>query len=182
MAAPKSSGALIVWNGEAYIQSMKAELRKGLNLATAYARKQIVRAISKSGRLSSGARSPHKGAKPPGTFRHSKPGEPPRAITGKLRQSIFGYVHGSGTYGVVGTTLKYGAALEKGATIPARTPKRRKVLAFASGGQWVFARYAKGFKLKKRPYIFSTVKKNRNKIMYLISKPAREKFTKGVQA
>jgi len=176
------TGAIVKWHGGAYVTAMKTELRKGLRLATAYARKRIVRRISKSNHGKRTKWSTKKGARSPPVTVPSKPGEPPRAGTGKLRQSIFGSVHPGAMYGVVGTTLKYGAALERGANIPARTPKRRKALRFPGTGVWVFARYAKGFKLKKRPYIYSTVKKNRNKIMYLISKPAREKFTKGVQA
>jgi len=101
-------------------------------------------------------------------FNRSKPGEPPRRDTGKLAQSIFWSADRQLLMATVGTTLKYGVYLEKGATIPARTPKRKKVLVFSVGGDWVFAKRAKGFRLQKRPYCYSTLKRKQMQIANLI--------------
>ena len=78
-----------------------------------------------------GAKSPSaKSKRKPRRYQHSKPGEPPRAITGKLRQSIFQSTDRGRMLGSVGTTLKYGAGLEKGTAAHKIVAVRKKALAF----------------------------------------------------
>lgn len=168
--------ATIRWYGPQVKGKVKAAAYKGLRRATAYAQKRIKLAISKPAMVGKGgAKSPSaKSKRRPRRYQHSKPGEPPRAITGKLRQSIFQSTDRRRMLGSVGTTLRYGANLERGANIPARTATRKKAMVFggwlhkeAEWG-WVFTKRAKGFKLKKRPYLWATVKKNKVRIKALI--------------
>jgi len=170
----------IRWYGPQVQRAMRAELVKGLRLAVAFARAAIIGRISKSSRAGGGVRSPRKGAGAPMTFHHSRPGEPPRADTGKLRQSIFGSVDGMRLIGSVGTTLKYGAYLEKGVSGGRLIlPRQKKVLVCGVGGKWRFSRGHHQGPIKKRPYIYSTVRRNRSKIMYLITRPAQARFGRG---
>jgi len=62
-------------------------------------------------------------------------------------------------HGVVITSNKpYAAAQEYGARIPARRPVNGLCLAWSSGGGgMVFAKYARAFTLKARPYIEPSV-------------------------
>lgn len=147
-------------------RSAEAKVRvaagRGLRKAAALARSRIVRAISKSARVGSGGiRTPMKGAGPPMMFQRSKPGEPPRADTGKLRQSIFWSHDAARMAATVGTTLKYGVTLELGQK--SRKPvvaKRKKTLAFGYQGRWVFPKVSHPKPIKKRPYVVATVQKN----------------------
>jgi len=200
---PQTGRARIQWYGHRVSAQMQADL-KGLRLATSYCRKRIVLVISKSSRVGSGARSPGPGVGPPMRFEHSKPGQPPRADTGKLRQSIYGQVHRERMLGEVGTTLKYGAGLEKGTKAHTIVPRRKRFLVFgvARGGQtsfrrggrtqrrdrdavtgrfvarshWVFARRVRHPGTKPRPYIFRTVQRNRQRLMALICRPAQTRM------
>ena len=53
------------------------------------------------------------------------------------------------------TALPYNRALNNGATIPDRFPKKAKALHFFIGGKEVFAKKARGFTLKPRRYMES---------------------------
>jgi len=177
---PRTGKATVQWYGPAVTRQLRRDLIRGLRLATAWTRKRIVKRISKSSRVGGGARSPTKGGRKPMRFQHSRPGEPPRSDTGKLRQSIYGQVSVTALRGEVGTTLKYGAALEKG--VRGGTfirPKQKKVLVFGVGGRWRFSKgHAQGA-IKPRPYIWSTVTQNRRKLMALIVRPARARMGAG---
>ncbi len=99
--------------------------------------------------------------------------------------------------GVVGTKLKYGVYLEKGADVPARVPRRKKYMVWgrpktgkgpargakgrfvADPSQWVFAKRASGFRLHPRPYIYVTLKRNEKKLGLVVLKEARGYVTSG---
>jgi len=170
---PRTGRAHIQWYGARVSEQMRADLVRGLRLATTYARKRIVTVISRSSRVGAGSRTPGPNAGPPMRFEHSRAGQPPRADTGKLRQSIYGQVHESQMLGEVGTTKKYGAYLEKGTRPHTIVARRKQLLAFGVNGVWVFKRRVRHPGMKPRPYIFSTVKKNRRKLMALIVRPAQ---------
>jgi len=197
--------ATIRWYGPQVKGKVKTAAYKGLRRATAYTQKKIKLAISKPAMVGKGgAKSPSaKSKRKPRRYQHSKPGEPPRAITGKLRQSIFQSTDRRRMLGSVGTTLEYGAGLEKGIShdFPIQA-KRKKSLAFpgwvqkeaeyklgtamsiashqtVKGGVkkgkgersewgWVFRRKVRHPGIKKRPYLWATVKKNRVRIKAII--------------
>lgn len=101
-------------------------------------------------------------------FSRSRPGQPPRRDTGKLAQSIFWSGDRTRMMVVVGTKKKYGVYLEKGATVPPRVPKRKRMLVFGVGGKWVFTRYAAGFRLAPRPFVLVTLKKHKQRIEQIV--------------
>ncbi len=150
----------VIWYGKEteamYRRASVRALRKGGDLA----KRLIQNAISKSARgPGRGARSfSAKTKRKPMAIIRSKPGEPPRADTGGLRRSIFASVDKTRVEAKVGTTLKYGAYLEKG-TRGGRTitPKRKKVLVFPFKGKWVFASKVIQGAIKPRPFIAVTV-------------------------
>jgi len=115
----------------------------------------------------------------PMQFNRSKPGQPPKRDTGKLARSIFWSGDRQRLMVVVGTKVKYGVSLEKGAYIPARRPKRKKVMVFGYKGKWVYTMKAKGFRLKKRPYLWRTLKRNRRRLKRLILSEAKAFSAKG---
>jgi hypothetical protein len=158
MAGPRGS---FRWDKSAEAK-VRAAAGRGLRKAAALARSRIVRAISKSARVGTGGiRTPVKGSGPPMQFQRSKPGEPPRADTGKLRQSIFWSDDKARMVATVGTTLKYGVTLELGQK--SRKPvvaRRKKTLAFGYKGRWVFPSVSHPKPIKKRPYVVASVEKN----------------------
>lgn len=183
MASQITPKVKIQWYGKQVEATVRKGAYRGIQRASATARKMIVRKISKSARGagSGGARSPRKGSKKAMKLWHSRPGQPPRSDTGKLKQSIFWSASRSKMLGSVGTRLAYGAHLERG-TKKTRIirPKRKKVLVFpgwvsvAGRGKagtgarsqwgWVFAKRVQMKPLKARPYIWVTVKRHRGRL------------------
>ena len=168
MAAPPKK-PIIRWRGKQAKAAVRKRAYDGLRRATAFAQRKVKEAISKPGYAGGGGHvSPRKGSKRARRYQHSKAGEPPRAITGKLRQSIFQSADRKRMLGSVGTTLKYGAMLEKGTTAHEIRPTRKKVLVFAKEGKWIFAKRVKHPGVKKRPYLWATIKKHKTKIRQII--------------
>ena len=169
---------VIVWHGNGVKRQINAALFKGIRKAVAYTQSRIVKRISVSSRGTGGARSAKKGARPPMRFNHSKAGQPPKADTGKLRQSIFGVSDRGLLIGRVGTTLKYGAMLELGTKRHTIAAKRKKTLAFGGmvGGKWgwVFPKSVNHPGARPRPYILSTVRMHRTVIGKIIVNTARK--------
>ncbi len=167
----------VKWFGAQVDARTRTALFAGLRKGVSYARTQIVRRISTSSRVGgSGARHAKKGARPPMQFQHSKPGQPPRRDTGKLAQSIFGSQDKTLMMGRVGTTLKYGVALEVGTRPHTIRPRRKKVLAFGVGGKWVFSRGVAHPGMAKRPYLLSTVRMHKVQINSIIINTARARM------
>ncbi len=171
----------VKWFGPQFTARTNAALFAGLKKGVSFARGKIVLEISTSARANvpkknRGARNPKKGAKPPMQFARSKPGEPPRRDTGKLAQSIFGSQSKALMMGRVGTTLKYGAFLEVGTRPYPISARRKKSLAFGFKGKWVFPRSVKHPGIAKRPYLLSTVRKNRVQINSIIISTARARM------
>lgn len=163
------AGIRIIWEGKRFNARVQDALFAGLRKGVDFARGEIVRRISRSSRVGgSGVRHPQKGAGSPMQFQHSKPGEPPRRDTGKLAQSIFGKESREIMEGFVGTTLKYGAMLERGTRPHTIRPKRKKMLAFGIGGKWVFSRGVAHPGTAKRPYLLSTIVMRRELINAII--------------
>lgn len=176
----------IQWNGKAFQRVLREDLIRGLTLATQLLRKKVVREISKSAITKAGAVSPSKGGRSPRVLTHSRPGKPPRAISGKLRQSIFASVNKADAsnvesmFGAVGTKLDYGVGLELGTrkTFTIR-PKRKKALVFGVNGVWVFTKRVRRGPIAKRPYIVVTMKKNQRQISAGIFGPLRRRLGGG---
>lgn len=131
MAAPPKK-PIIRWFGKKTKAAVRKRAYDGLRRATAFVQGQIKVVISKPAMVGKGgAKSPSaKSKRKPRRYQHSKPGEPPRAITGKLRQSIFQSTDRKRMLGSVGTTLKYGANLERGVSAHDIRANRKKSLAF----------------------------------------------------
>lgn len=179
-ATGRFSKPTIIWNGPAFTRQLREDVFRGLTLGTQLLRRKIVRRISKSAVTKRGAVSPSKRARRPRVLTHSKPGEPPRAISGKLRQSIFASVSRVDMVGTVGTKVDHGVAMElgvkKSVTI---TPKRKKVLVFGVNGMWVFTKRVRRGPIAPRPYIVSTMKMNQRQISITIFGPIRRRLGMG---
>jgi hypothetical protein len=166
--------ATIRWYGKQVSAKVKAAGFKGLRRATAYVQRKVKVAISKPAMVGGGgAKSPSRKRKTkPRRYQHSKAGQPPRAITGKLRQSIFQSTDRKRMLGSVGTTLKYGAGLERGTKPHGIRARRKKVLVFGGetpgGWGWIFRKRVSHPGVKPRPYLWATVKKEKAKIKSLI--------------
>ena len=169
MAAPPKKPT-IRWFGRQTKAAVRKKAYDGLRRATAFAQAEIKRAISKPAMVGKGgAKSPSaKSKRKPRRYQHSKPGEPPRAITGKLRQSIFQSTDRGRMLGSVGTTLKYGAGLEKGTTAHEIVAVRKKVLVFGLGDQWIFTKRVDHPGVKKRSYLWATIQKHKRKIRQIL--------------
>jgi HK97 gp10 family phage protein len=98
-------------NDKAFLAKLDADVERKLDKAAEMLRAQVVRNISES----AFAEGP------------SEPGNPPRARTGKLRQSILQRSVGRFER-IVGTTLKYGNYLEFGTSRMAARPFLRPAL------------------------------------------------------
>ena len=102
--------AIIDWNDRAFTKKVKAILGSRLAGSAELLRKQVLLNIKKA--FQEGGEETRYGPKREGT--PSKPGEPPKADLGLLRQSIFADVDKKQLTAEVGTTVKYGRALELG--------------------------------------------------------------------
>lgn len=166
----------IRWRGWQATAEIQNATFRGLKKAASWVEGRIKkRVISRSSRAggSGGARSPQRGARKPMRLMHSRPGEPPRTDTGKLRQSTFSSSDRRQMVAVVGTKLKYGVYLELGTRPHLIAVRRKKMLAFGgmdASGQWgwVFARRVRHPGMRPRPYMWKTVRANRRRIMSII--------------
>lgn len=97
----------IEWHTADLSRRARREMKKRMVKATDHLRRQTVKNISVPITIRTGVRG--------GTLiERSRPGEFPRAETRRLMRSIFSdvFVRGKNVYGIVGTTLDYGAILE----------------------------------------------------------------------
>lgn len=179
------------WRGGIAAKIVQDATARGIRLAVAFASDEIKSRIKISNRVGGGGRdsrgrftgggavSPTPGGGPPMRRKHSRPGEPPRSDTGTLRRSIFHSFSRSIMTGSVGTTVKYGVALEKGFKRGPIVPKRRRVLVFAGSGSqagaWVFARRVRGVTVAPRPFIWDTVKRRQARIRDIIFQEVRRR-------
>ena len=108
--------AKINWKGKELTEEVRRESYRGLLRVVVFLQNQIRKNLSQSTRKNG----------------PSAPGEFPHADTGKLRQSIQVDVDKSTLKGVVGTTLKYGVALEYGTAGHTIEPKTAKALSWLS--------------------------------------------------
>ena len=98
-------------------------------------------------------------------------------ITGKLQGSIHNDIADSPD-SIVGRVYSsnaaspYNAAQEYGAIIPDRYPVNAQALHFYIGGKEIFAKFAKGFTLKERSYMRSSLAENAAAIIEDIKRAA----------
>lgn len=194
---------VIKWYGPQVSAKVNRKAYEGLRRATAFAQRKVKEAISKPAMVGKGgAKSPSaKSKRKPRRYQHSKPGQPPRAITGKLRQSIFQSTDRKRMLGSVGTTLKYGAALEKGVRAHEIRATRKKALVFPgwvgkaaeytktgkvrkgkgerSEWGWVFRKRVRHPGIARRPYLFKTIGKHRARIRQILLGRVRALFAGG---
>jgi len=180
--AVRFGGTQVFWFGAELRGRVKRGAGRGILLGCEHLKVSIMRRLSVSSRSVQGARFPKKPApgrkaRKPMLFKHSRPGEPPRFDTGKLRQSIYKDVDRAMPLGVVGTHSKIGVMMEKGTRAHVIAPKRKKSLVY--GGtrdgvrQWIFARRIHHPGTKKRPFIKSTLRRERREISRLIFREIR---------
>src|SRR5262249_15403283 len=102
------------WNGAAARKFIRGEAAKALSRAAISVknRAKILLSVAGKGKGSGGRDS--KGRFLSGTVTRSKPGEPPRKQTGRLRASVAHEVDDAGLAARVGTNVKYGKWLELG--------------------------------------------------------------------
>lgn len=174
---------------------------RGLLAGGEHLRNELVRTVSKSSRgmkMSGRGISPKRGGKPPIKLWHSKPGEPPRANTGKLRQSFYMRGNRSRLEVRIGTRMMHGIYMEKGTKGPYMIrAKRKKTLAFGgwvmkkaeAGGKagvhgpklrkglgermewgWVFPKKVTHPGVKPRPFFRSTIIRNQSRITAIIAR------------
>ena len=106
---------------------------RGVNKAAAKLRNEVLRSINKQAPFLGLAKGAHKGAAPPRVYAKAVAGQPPRSITGKLRQSIFqSQATVDRIEARVGTTHRAPLALsiELGSKPHAIRPRHKKRLAF----------------------------------------------------
>lgn len=100
-------------------------------------------------------------------------------ITGRLQGSIQGDVTDTpekitGRVYSANTASPYNKAQEYGAVIPDRFPVNAKALHFFVGGQEIFAKRAKGFTLKERSYLRSSLADYKQLIINDMSETGRK--------
>ncbi len=164
------------WYGPQVARRIEAAAFRGLRKAAAHARRRIVQRISLSASVGRGAVSPTPGGRPPRRYQPSRPGEPPRARTGKLRQSIFDSADRGAMAATVGTKLKYGVYLERGTGPSLIEPRRKRALVFggwvsSAGGMkwgWVFTGRVYHPGIRPRPYIRTTIEQERARLFRII--------------
>lgn len=161
------------YNGEELRNAMREGIRRGVQAVIGRAQKLCMQAVSISGRGVGGAVSPPSRNRPgrgnrrplPEMVEHSRPGEPPRSLNGKGRQSIMSQMVDERS-GIVGTTLKYMGYLEmgvEGGTIIRAT--RKRCLAFpgfndAGAWDWILRRSVRQGAIAPRPWLVPTVENN----------------------
>lgn len=109
------SGNVIRWNGDQLKGILDDEIAKRLATAAEVVRARAVRSVSVSGWAG-------------GSYRPSKPGDPPHADTRQLGQSIFYVVMRDDQKAIVGTNLKKGLFLEVGTSKMRARPYLRPAL------------------------------------------------------
>lgn len=133
----------LLWYGEKFDKKARAQIRRNVIDACLEVEGTAKGLMSRGGRTESGAAvvkpgaetvmiDPETGgsAKKVNSYR-SKPGEPPRVQTGRLRASITHEIHPTLPVGRVGTNVKYGKFLEFGTRRMAPRPWLRVALALA---------------------------------------------------
>jgi len=179
---PTPGRATIRWYGDRQAKGLEEALFYGLMRAAAHAEREVKKAISSPSRTGGGGRRrPGRGRNrgKPMRFSRSKPGQPPKRDTGKLLQSIQSSGDRRAMMAVVATMKKYGVYLEKGANVPPRVPVRKRMLVFGIGDRWVFTKFARGFRLAARPYLWATVRRERAAIAAIIQREAQAFSAKG---
>lgn len=117
---------MIEFDIEGYMKELKGDMGKNIEKACIHLAKRIKQKLSSG---SPGERHVTKsGVYYTRKDEPSEPGQPPKLLTGQLRQSIAYEVDKPALTGVVGTNLKYGAYLELGTSKMAARPYLRSTL------------------------------------------------------
>jgi HK97 gp10 family phage protein len=90
-------------------------------------------------------------------------------ITGRLQSSIMHEVNDNGK-SIIGrvysnNSVNYAAIHEFGGTVPDRYPVNGKALHWMSGGQDVFAKFARGFTMPERSFLRSSLEDYKSRII-----------------
>lgn len=176
--AAKIGTIKLKWHGEGAKAWLEAAANRGIEAVVARGKKLCQQAVSVSGNTGSGAISPRPGGGPPRKYTHSAPGEPPRALTGKGRQSVMSDMIGPAK-GVVGTTSKVMAWLERGVSGGKEIlPTRKKCLVFpgydAQGiWTWIFRKRVTQGPIAPRPWLLRTLKNNKDVLQETFEHAAR---------
>jgi hypothetical protein len=161
MADIIAKGVRLRFDADAVVKAVRRAMELRLQQAASYLQDQVKKAISE-----------------PSSNGPSLPGQPPHADTGRLRNSIFCQVDKNTLQAVVGTQLKYGWYLEvgfKGGGII--RPVRAQALSWIDPktGQRVFAKWVKEGPVKARPFLRSTLLKERNNLIKILSMALTER-------
>ena len=175
----------VKWNGVAAKASLRASASRGIEAMVAHAQRLCQDAVSVSGNTGTGSVSWSPGSTPR-RYDHSQPGQPPRSITGKGRQSIFGVMTAS-TKGRVGTNVAYMAYLElgvAGGTTISATRKKCLSFGYEIGGVWgwVCRKSITQGPIAKRPWLEKTIRDNMDELRAIFQKYASGAFEAGATA
>ena len=168
----------MTWHGKEATILLAQEMHKRVKMASLLVQRVTQHLLKRGGRTESGF---GKAKARVGSY-HSKPGEPPRTQTGRLRRSIRAEVEPKvpsvagllkGFEGRVGTNIVYGRELEMGR--PARTikVKTKKVLAARVGTQgWVyFGKEVRLPPMAPRPYLRPAYHRSLRAIQAIFRRP-----------
>jgi hypothetical protein len=122
----------VTWNGPKFMSLLKAEMKRRIFACVIQVQKHAKKLIGIEGAANT---TKKRGQKLKVGAMRSKPGEPPRAQTKRLQNSVASEVGGQGgnPAGRAGTNVKYGRTLELGAEDTRDTVFGKKVKPF----RWV---------------------------------------------
>lgn len=155
------------WFGDDVLRKIETGMRRNLETAAMYLRRDIVRSLEVPGPT-----------KTHPEMASSLKGEPPHKRTGHLRGSIMHEVAPDSKSAKVGSFgpkgVVYARALELGARAHTVRPVRKKVLAWkGSGGEWHFAREVHIPALAPRPFLRPALDRNKRKLAEILGRRIR---------
>ncbi len=151
----KMRNATFRWAGDVFTEGVHAIMTIRVMTASEHLRNRVIKNLSVSSR----------------SFGRSKPGQFPRADTGRLRNSIFKRMVQGKLAGQVGTNLNYGLWLEYGTKATVILPVKRKVLSWIdpTTGKRVYARRVMRGAIKGRSFLRRTLWAERPKIASIMT-------------
>lgn len=160
----------LIWNQNRYLHgTLIPRLQRGMGRAAVFVEGEVKKEINRGQRTVAGAGGKRRGLDP------SKPGEPPKKVTARLFQSVTHRVVTLGLkiIGLVGSNVKYAAALEEGASGTVKRRAHTRTISQVYGRPISPKRINVRetfvvLNLAARPYLRSTIRKHKAMIRRLI--------------